>query len=1137
MFKYDINLDFKPLLGFYNIDEIFSVSIKNSIKEIYSDNINFLDITPEIFQKQKMRRRKEKDLDEFGIISLNWIEKMQKFLPGVIVQMIDITDSVNVTEIDMAKIYEPIKKEILKINMNYQQTHQFIIIKNLNKVYGLEDSIKTKIVSKYNFIKEKCLYFINDTNHIINPEINKKIAHIIRDELNKFYSSKIQKYKKFISQEKNEEKEFVIKNLLKISFLSKIINITTLQSSIINNDSIQKAYDILSLELNKSSYIFCQPNIKIIYLELKNVADFLIYQKLIQNNLSLNDIIRIINNHLNNFDFFNFYRNTKTDINKVINIFRKMKDIYFINMLWKHSWYLFLLENYKEINLFEIENISLKGYIMDNLLHLYYFLLNEPEFIKEISKQFNNEVSYRKMKNNYLEKIPKFYEVDGECITGKLSDEENLGLYIAELIFENSNLITTQSILQILENIIINSKTNYYDFFLINKYYLNNTNEEGSENKNDVDINKILGILLHKNNKYLLKFPNIYSHISTKFNNFILNNKFENKDENITDLFKMIEYLILYASISENDLTNEESNKINELLTYNINTQNNTIQLNSFENNLFNIEITYNLKEVKPLDFITTNINISLVRKDIILNIDKIVVHFPKSYKKEKDKYSKEIAINKELSKDNPISFSFNNLVKFFFNNLYVIHIELYLKNKVIINLINKEKRHIVFYDKSKNLISEKDIIDVNINTKKTISSSKDSQADKLSQKYLSVGKNENHILCINYKTKIDNDDVYIKHTKATIKLVKEYSKLGEETKCFQFKIINEQGYLNYGNKQLILDYYNINLEKNPPSLEFVLQIGETGKFKLDYQINFTLINKNCPDDYSIMNFNDSTQIQCIEPFKYSNEVNSSLYYINYYINKENKQNLLKIYSINYPIYINSFLQNELPEKIIIKKIVFIPSNNSININSPIEKLFSKNQNYKISFSQNEKISINSKMISKENLNGPIGKIQISWSSENLHNHKYFNESMLNETVFDLNEINITQLPVSIEGRYNDKVNRYQLKIKNLESMTKIIKFSLKEINGNPKKENFILLGKTDISEILLPLKEINLQYNIYDKITGSNFMDVNENINYRFNNLITLNEYYILDAKDKFDLKALRNTIFYSPEIFKISN
>ena len=144
---------------------------------------------------------------------------------------------------------------------------------------------------------------------------------------------------------------------------------------------------------------------------------------------------------------------------------------------------------------------------------------------------------------------------------------------------------------------------------------------------------------------------------------------------------------------------------------------------------------------------------------------------------------------------------------------------------------------------------------------------------------------------------------------------------------------------------------------------------------------------------------------------------------------------------------------------------------------------------------------------------------------------------MLNETVFDLNEINITQLPVSIEGRYNDKVNRYQLKIKNLESMTKIIKFSLKEINGNPKKENFILLGKTDISEILLPLKEINLQYNIYDKITGSNFMDVNENINYRFNNLITLNEYYILDAKDKFDLKALRNTIFYSPEIFKISN
>ena len=84
-----------------------------------------------------MRRRKEKDLDELGIISLDWIDKIKKFLPGVIVQMIDITNTVNVTEIDLAKICEPIKKEILKINMNYQQTHQFIIIKNLNRVYGL----------------------------------------------------------------------------------------------------------------------------------------------------------------------------------------------------------------------------------------------------------------------------------------------------------------------------------------------------------------------------------------------------------------------------------------------------------------------------------------------------------------------------------------------------------------------------------------------------------------------------------------------------------------------------------------------------------------------------------------------------------------------------------------------------------------------------------------------------------------------------------------------------------------------------------------------------------------------------------------------------------------------------------------
>ena len=43
--------------------------------------------------------------------------------------------------------------------------------------------------------------------------------------------------------------------------------------------------------------------------------------------------------------------------------------------------------------------------------------------------------------------------------------------------------------------------------------------------------------------------------------------------------------------------------------------------------------------------------------------------------------------------------------------------------------------------------------------------------------KLIIVGKNENHLFYINYKTKINNNDVYIKHIKAIIKVIAGFSK------------------------------------------------------------------------------------------------------------------------------------------------------------------------------------------------------------------------------------------------------------------------------------------------------------------------------------------------------------------------
>ena len=956
-----------------------------------------------------------------------------------------------------------------------------------------------------------------------NFEIIKKIAGLIKVEISGFYANKIKYYRnKYKSNENNVQYEYAIKYLIKTFLVSYLSNIINIDNNINYYDYIQKAYNILSDKLIKKLYLFSESNIKVIYLELKNIADFLIIQLLTQKNISLNYIINLIIKHLNNFDFVNFNYDKKIDANIILNECRKIKDIYFINMIWKHSWYKYLLDNHKKIDLIDIKNIILKGHIINNLIHLYSFLDNEPNFINEINSQYNSELIYQKINNNkYLEKIPKFYEVNGENIVGKLTDKENLQLYISQLIFEDKTLLNSRNVLQILEFFIHMSKTNYYDFYLINEYCL-------KKNENDC---KILEKILQKSYKYLIKFPKVYSNISTYLNNYIIHYKIDNNENNNYDIFKMIEFLVLYASISQKELTNEETNKINELLSYNINVNNKIIKLNSFENNIFNINVSYNVKEVKPLDYITTKINISLLRKDIIINIDKIIVYFPKSENNKYEKNYNEIILNKDLLINNPINIRFNNLVKFFFNNLYITQIEIHLKNQVIIQLINKEKRNIIINDKITNLINENDIIDINMSNFNEHNNKGEKNGIKKNEKskIIIIGKNENHLFYINYKTKINNNDIYIKHIRALIKVITDFSKK-DEIKTVEFKTINNNIHNKCENNELILEYDNINLEHNLPPLDFIIRIKDVGNFVINYEIDFTLINKNCQDDYCMLKFNKNLILQSIESFIFSSEVKSSIYFIN-------QQSKIKAYPINYPINIISYLENKLTEDIIIKKILYLPSMNSIEINSAIEKIFTKNPNFNISSLSNEKISFHIKMISKGNINGIIGKIQILWISNNLNIHKNYTESLLNESIFDLNYLIITKLPILIEGKYISNINKYQIKIKNLESKTKIIKFSMKEINSNPKKENFILSGKTEINEILLPLKEYNIQYNIYNEITGENFDEKKDNIAYKFNNLITLNEYSLLDNKDKFDFSALRNIIYYIPEIFKLAN
>ena len=192
-------------------------------------------------------------------------------------------------------------------------------------------------------------------------------------------------------------------------------------------------------------------------------------------------------------------------------------------------------------------------------------------------------------------------------------------------------------------------------------------------------------------------------------------------------------------------------------------------------------------------------------------------------------------------------------------------------------------------------------------------------------------------------------------------------------------------------------------------------------------------------------------------------------------------------------------------------------------------------KNFKLKFSSNEIISIKSKIKSNQEIFGSIGKLKITWVSENLNSNKFFSDSYINNSIFDLNEININKLSLIVEGKYLKMRNKYQIYIKNIEEKSKIIQMNISEENSNKK---YILCGKTNLKGILTPFKEIKILYNVYDNMTGTYIDENKENIVLNFNNIITINEYCILDIldnKNKFDEKALKNIIYFSPEIFKL--
>ena len=1116
MFKYDMTQNNFPriLLGLFDLDQFFISTIKSLLNANYKDSINYLEIKKNNLTNPKTENNKESNNNELGMISLNWLENILKVKPSLIIHTFDVTYSfIDEKNVNIDLICKPIFENIYLIKKFYKDANQLLIIKNFNKFIGIDNNIKTHILNNINFdFNENNIFLINDVAYLDNDELMKQIIKLIINNSIAFYDSKIQIYlDKYNYQKNNQQKEYEIKYLIKLYLLAQIKNILVEDKNLNYYEFIKNAYEIVS-QLNKIEYMFSGDNLKMKYIEIKNLADFLLNRILIEKKEENIDIFNLLLRHLFIFDYQNFFGNNKKEINnKSINEFKKFKDISFINMKLKFSWLQYLSEiNEKDKNnsINNLANIHLmNSHKLNNLFHLYIFLKNEQNLIQEKYSNINKEIPTKKIKVKFLEKVPKISEIKNDNIENLLSDEENLELYISEIILENKNIIEPQYILKLLKEYFTNNDLNYYDFYLINKHCKDNEFNE--------DFNNILIKIIYKESNIITKFSNVHSHITNKINKIILDSKLDKEEKENNDfIFNIIKYYINYFNTSDKSFSKEQINKFNEILSCDINSKSNQqiIYLNGFVNKLFNIQINYDLQEISLLDTVNMSIDIYSLKDDLLFNIEKIVLYFPKDkYIKENNKKIKEILINKELTKDNPIKINYKYFIDHIFNKLYITNIELHLKNKIIISIYNKEQKYFILYNKNSNEKNIDDIIDIDlINYNKKNTNAK-----------IILGKNENHLLYIKYNLKKDNEDIYIKSVKINIEL--------DKVKNYEFKILDNDNnnYQISENKQLNYEYINANLEKNLPVIDYILTIGELGNFSLNYNFNFILINKNFPDDKCSLEFSKNIKVESIESFIFTNKIMSQLYFI------DNKTKL-KSYPINYPINIISFIKNKLSKRIIIHKIEYLLSSDSLEINCPTEKIFAKIKNYKINFSKDDKISINAKIISKVNISGSIGKLNIFWTSEDLYKNKFFKEAYINNSIFDICNINISQLSLIMEEKYIKMYNKYQICIKNLENTSKMIQFNIKEEN---KDEKYFLCGKTNFKELMTPNKEIKILYNIYDRITGGSIEEFKENDVYKFNNVFILNEYNISDKKDKFKEDYLKNIIYFSPELFKLTN
>jgi hypothetical protein len=574
-------------------------------------------------------------------------------------------------------------------------------------------------------------------------------------------------------------------------------------------------------------------------------------------------------------------------------------------------------------------------------------------------------------------------------------------------------------------------------------------------------------------------FPKIFNDLLTKYNKLIKENEMENSRDNFLNIIK--------KSCFEK-LSNEENTFLNNFFSNSNIEEIEKKNLKFFKlnpNEMFNIDFSFSNIHPKILDIITLNLEIkTYLDNSIKIPIKKIKVIGTKDNKQFINEE------NFELSNSNPFTKEFKMFTSKNDNELTIYSIDILLQNGILFSYSFKPYLNkTIILDQFDNKDIDKHIV---------INYQKDIQMGEFQYKY--------------FKIDISNmlkDRIKINGIESNFNLVKRKS---NDTFEYEFYTKDENNNLiNKKNETLKINKLQINND-NSQIIEFILKINSTGDFNLNFDIHLNLLSLEVDNLSLKYDYENVFKILSIRQLSIKcNSISS--------ISFGNDINDLKIKPILHPFKIQAILNNSIIEDVIIKKIEIFPTNNSINITSPITKLLDKNLEQIIL--SNTQFIIPFHVIVNENFNGEIGLFKLKWTSKNLES--YSNE-LINDITFSFKDIkNEEEFIQKMDLTFSIEIIDYICKF-TVTNLSNKIKNVIINFEYNKENYDYLIEGKIKKKTLVYPFSKSTEDFIITPLRNDLNIV--------KLNNILV--QEYSMDDKSYEKIKMIYK---YNPGFIKVNH